>query len=131
MTTTLEDLGSYMASNGRGTLGTDLFLNMMPDSPDSVTSITEYLSGQPLDTMGAHAPLVELPMIQVLVRRGPTEYLTARTEADLVYNLLVMILDTTIGSNRYTVTPTNTPTLTGRDEQKRPIVTCNYAVRRM
>lgn len=133
MTTTLDAIATYLQTNGHGTIGTTLWKNYMPDGPlgdtDSVVAVTEYLSNTPIDTMGAHAPYIELPRIQVIVRR--VDYSSARTEADSIYNLLVMVLDQDLSGNRYTITPLDTPAMTGRDDARRVLVTCNYAVRRM
>lgn len=130
MTTMLEDIGAYMQTNGRGTLGTDLFLNFLPEAPNSVTVLSEYMSETPKDTMGAHLPSVEMPHIQVMVRRSATDYLAARNESDLCYNLLVMVLDLVVGTYLYTITPLDTPTLMSRDDNERPLVVCNYVVYR-
>jgi hypothetical protein len=43
--TILEAVGNYLVAQGQGTLGTDLFLSRMPETPDACVCIYEGEGG--------------------------------------------------------------------------------------
>lgn len=74
MTTMLEALGTRLATDGVGTLGTDLFLSHMPESPDACVAIYEYGGSVPEMTMGAGLYAINRPRVQVKVRTAREDY---------------------------------------------------------
>lgn len=79
----LTDIGTYLQSEGIGTLGTDIFLSQMPDTPDEAIALFEYAGNAP-SRMGGNRQ----PGIQVRTRG---DYETARATIDDIYTLLSKI----------------------------------------
>lgn len=77
----LDDVGQYLDDNALGTLGTDLFLSQMPDSPDDLVTVYEY-AGNPAARMADNRS----PGIQIRARA--VTYADARTKIESVYALL-------------------------------------------
>ncbi|WP_461365563.1 minor capsid protein [Candidatus Darwinibacter acetoxidans] len=59
----LKEIGTYLATQNVGTVGTDIFLGQMPDQPDNCVSLFEY-AGSPPDLHWNG----EYPGLQVRVR---------------------------------------------------------------
>ena len=77
----LCEIGTYLQSQGIGTLGADLFLGLMPDQPDNCIALFEY-AGSPPDLHWNG----EYPGLQVRVRG--TSYEAARSKiGDIVKKL--------------------------------------------
>ena len=128
MTMLLEDIGTYLQTNSVGTLGTNLFLNTMPEEPDILVVVNEYLSTEPFATMRQGAPLVERPRLQLVVRDMPQEVVAAHNRARAAYLLLCQLIDTFMGGKTITLEPMDTPVLTGRDPKERVLYTVNFQV---
>lgn len=81
MSLLLDDLGVYLQAQSIGTVGTDLFKGILPESPDDCISIDQSGGVEP----DRELPL-EKPTIQVLVRND--DYATGLTKAKAIYDLL-------------------------------------------
>jgi hypothetical protein len=81
MSLVIDDLAQYLALNGVGTLGVNLFEAFFPPNPDSATASLET---------GGTKPEIDIPLyspsFQVLVRS--TAYDLGRTQCDLIRSLL-------------------------------------------
>ena len=128
----LVDLGDYLSSGGIGTLGTDLFLGLMPASPDNATCVYETGGRSPAHAMNGSAgqASVTYPHIQVVVRGGMDSYQVARALAQKAFLLLDGLPHRTIGTTCYLWSESlqGEPFLLGRDEQNRPLIACNFEV---
>lgn len=127
MSTILEAIGDYLQTNGYGTQGTNLFLAVMPESPDSCVAIYESVGSTPEFTMGANPWAIDRPVIQVICRAARGDYPTARNQAENIRALLGAITDVTISSipimrvqTQGSVNPM------GEDENQRPLVSVNF-----
>ncbi len=69
----LKEIGTYLATKSIGTVGTDIFLGLMPDQPDNCIALFEY-AGNPPDLHWNG----EYPGLEVRVRN--TSYAAARTK---------------------------------------------------
>jgi len=77
----LKEIGTYLQSQGIGTLGADIFLGLMPDQPDNCIALFEY-AGSPIALYWNG----EYPGLQVRVRG--TSYEAARSKiGDIVKKL--------------------------------------------
>ena len=77
----LKEIGTYLQAQGIGTLGTNIFLGLMPDEPDNCIALFEY-AGSPPDLHWNG----EYPGLQVRVRG--TSYAAARSKiGDIVKKL--------------------------------------------
>ena len=74
----LEDAADHLEDNGLGTVGTDIFLSVLPQSPDVCTALFEYAGSAPKETMGT---MLARPRLQVVCRAGRDDYPTARDAA--------------------------------------------------
>ena len=89
MATALEALGAYIdANNGTLTIGTNLFLAKMPDTPDLCVAIYENQGFPPTMTFGATAIEIDRPSLQISVRAGRDDYPTARDLAQTLRTLV-------------------------------------------
>lgn len=125
----LEDLGGYVDTNsGALTLGTNLFLGILPDSPSDCVALLENGGTAGMYTHGSNnLPELERPEIQFIVRHS--SYATGRSLADTIYRTLTQIANQTINSVRYLrVEAISSPEVMDRDESRRVLFTCNFYV---
>ena len=124
-----EELASVIVTNGLGTLGTDLFLHVAPNEPDDLVVLVEYAGDDPeyiQETVDVH---LEAPRIQVGVRN--TSANLARAKAEDIYRALMRIRNESIQGTRYMwCRPVDTPSLVGRDDSNRFLVTVNFRVKK-
>lgn len=112
------------------TLGTDLFLQFMPDTPDLCTALYEYDGMPPDETMGAGTvPAIEKPRLQVKCRAAKDDYPAARDRVKAARALLCAVHDQTL-SGLYVLRfePTGSTMHLGSDDKARPLVVANFQV---
>lgn len=127
MATILEALGNYLQAQSVGTLGTNLFLSTMPESPDFLIAVYETSGENPMFTMGAAATAIDRPSVQVLVRGARGDYVTARDTAYTIRGLLGALTNTTLsGVNVMRVEPQGWLLPLGDDENARPVISQNF-----
>lgn len=120
-----HDIASHLASNGIGTLGADVFANVEPSSPDSVTTVYDTGGQQPV----LYDEDLRSPTIQIRTRDH--DYDAAYDRQQSIFALLNAITDTTIDEHRYIgVWLTSDVLAPGRDENNRHILTSNYRIER-
>lgn len=127
MPTVLEAVGTYIDTNSVDlTLGTNLFLSKMPESPDYCVAIFEYEGLPPIETFGSAGFVIERPSLQVMVRASREDYVTARDKAVTLRNLIAAISNTTLSSiGILRVTSMGSINPLGVDELERPQVIFN------
>jgi hypothetical protein len=97
----LDELGSFLASAGVGTVGADLFLAHEPPDPDALIALYEYGGSAPVHAQGADAPALEMPRVQVVARGARGDYAEARARAERAYRSLDGIANRTIQNAWY------------------------------
>ena len=124
----LDDIGGYVEDNTAFALGTDLYLSLLPESPDNGIVILENTGVAPIFTQGSNnLPKMERPEIQVLVRN--TSYSTGRANAETIYRLLTQVTNATINGNLYQrIEAIASPALMERDLNRRVLFTTNFNV---
>jgi hypothetical protein len=123
--TILEAIGNYLVAQGQGTLGTNLFLSRMPETPDACVCIYEGEGGLPEFTMGN--TILDNPAIQIIVRGTREDYVTARDKAQTIRLLLAQLADQTLsGVTVLRVAPIGSVLPMGLDKNDRPMVSTNY-----
>jgi hypothetical protein len=130
MTDTGTAIATLLASNGYGTLATNIFVSLMPATPDAVVVVSEYGSGAPPElVMGAGVP-IHHPGLQVRIRGSLTEdYDVVHARATSIWKFIAALGDGTLSSDRYlTFTPNGSPELESRDDLERVIFVCNFSV---
>lgn len=124
----LDALGAHLQTSGVGTLATDIFLGVMPDSPDACILIVEDNGVGPMQTFGASAYSVERPRIRVFCRAARNDYPAARTKAVAVRAALGAIRNQTISGTAFlSVMPTSDFYPVGRDGDDRPVVAIDFS----
>lgn len=127
MATILESVGDYLASQGQGTLGTNLFLAVMPETPDACVAVYENAGSRPSFTMGSAPWAIDRPVIQVICRGARSDYPAARDKAETIRALLGAITDQTLsGINVMRIESQGSIVPMGEDENQRPMVSVNF-----
>lgn len=122
----IDEVANYLAANGIGTVGTNLFEGLLPASPDSAVAIIETAGSKPDEYLPTYSP-----SFQVLVRS--TAYDLGRTVCDNIRTLL---------HNKYNVTLVNNGNYyfwirlitegghLGQDQTGRDLFSMNFEVKR-
>ena len=127
MATILESVGDYLVTNTQGTLGTDLFLGTLPESPDACVAVYENSGTPPSFTMGTGGMVIDYPMLQIICRAGREDYPTARDKADTIRILLASVVETSIsGVHIMRIEPMGSVNQLGVDPKYRPLISVNF-----
>ena len=118
----IDDIGSYLATAGIGTLGSSIFLGNMPDAPDNAIALYQY-SGNAPELVGN----LESPRLTVRVRN--TGYSAGMEKAQDILDALHTLADQTIGGTRYLyVRATGSVNHLGRDNDNSALFTIDFIV---
>lgn len=125
--TILEAVGDYLNSASVAVQGTNLFLAVMPETPDVCVAVYENSGNRPTFTMGAAPWAIDRPLIQVICRAGRGDYPTARDKAEQIRALLGAVVDQTMsGIPVMRIESQGSVTPMGEDENQRPMVSVNF-----
>jgi len=125
----LDALGTYLASQGQGTLATDIFLARAPDTPDACVTLYESAGSGPDHTFGAGVYAIDHQRIRVVCRAARNDYPAARTKAVAVRAILGAVRDTTLsGVVILTILATSEVYPLSRDGDDRALIGCDYTV---
>ena len=120
----LKEIGAYLQSQGIGTLGTDLFLGLMPDQPDNCIALFEY-AGSPPDLHWNG----EYPGLQVRVRNK--SYAAARTKIEETMKKLHGLHEQILSGTRYLlIKARGSPEILKRDANNRVELFVNFEIMR-
>lgn len=127
----LGDVGTYLAANVTDTtltLGTNLFLGRLPDSPDTCVGIYETGGNAPTDVFGGNtAPPIENAGLMCHTRAS--SYSDCQSLAvDIMKTLTKVINEALTGTTYYKIEANQSPFGLERDEQERMIFSCNFMV---
>lgn len=119
----LDEIASYVAANSTMVVGTDLFKAAFPaDGPDTATAFYET-GGLGVQYNLGNTVGFERPALQVISRS--TRYTVARNRAQVVYNLITGLANST---EAITTDALQSPFSIGTDDDRRYMVSCNYIV---
>jgi len=125
----LDALGTYLASQGQGTLATDIFLARAPDTPDACVTLYESAGSGPDHTFGAGVYAIDHQRIRVVCRAARNDYPAARTKAVAVRAILGAVRGTTLsGVVILTILATSEVYPLSRDGDDRALIGCDYTV---
>lgn len=125
----LNEIGDYLSSQGVGTLGQNLFLGYLPDSPNSAGAI--YPTGG-ITAVHAFNPSpgqakAQRPSVQIVWRSS--SFSVAESKLRTVWSLMDGLPERTLGGTRYqSIEAISDPFLMNRDEQGRTIMACNFMI---
>lgn len=116
------DIATFLAAQGAGTVGTDIFVGMEPASPDLVVTVYD---------IGGIAPspkfLRDEPQVQCKVRGDVNDYQNAWIKAQEVKDILLGAQPQTLNGTDYVLFVQIGDILSlGRDENNRPMITSNW-----
>jgi hypothetical protein len=115
-----KDIAEYLEDQGYGTVGTDIFIGWMPDTPTNAIVVTAT-QGRPPMVLGD----LEMPGFQVRVRNSA--YDSGWTVANNILDLLHALTDATIETrNYYRIDAQGSVTALGRDEKDRDLFSVNF-----
>ena len=118
----LREIGAYLATKSIGTVGTDIFLGLMPDQPDNCIALFEY-AGSPPDLHWAG----EYPGLQVRVRNK--SYLAARIKIGEVIQKLHGLHEQELSGTRYLlIRARGSPEILKRDGNNRIEFFVNFEI---
>ena len=123
----LDEIGDYLDANvGALTLGTNLFLGRMPETPENAVAVYEPSSAPPSYSLGGSGvPDLERPRIQIHVRN--TVYATGRSLAYTIWVAMNQIVSETLGTTYWLrVESVDSPHFLMRDANDRPIFNMNF-----
>ena len=127
----LTDIGTYLndasISTQDLTLGTNLFLGRLPETPDTCVGVIQTAGVAPTDTFGTSFPPLETQGLQTLVRA--TTYATAEALAVDIMKSLASVDNQTLTSTLYLkIEAQQSPFALERDNQERLVMSCNFLV---
>lgn len=130
----VEEVSAYLAAQipATFTVGTNLFLNFLPDEPATAAAIFETPGRAPDDTFG-QAAAIEMPRFQLVTRSsgdntGPT---IARANIDAAWLKLHGVANQTLSGSTYLrISAVQSPFLLDRDPRGRVEFAANFEVLR-
>jgi len=130
MANLLDDIGAYLVTQSIGTLGSDLFLGWLPDTPDTCVAVIEGIGDEALETLGSTSSTnMEQPALQIICRGAPDDYNTPRIKAEAVKAALQDVANQVLTSTLYyRIRMRHPPWPMGKDENKRFMLSTNYDV---
>ncbi len=129
---TVYEVGAYLNTNVSDlTIGTNLFLGDMPDTPDVCAAVFESTSAGPTMTFGGTGiPQLESPNVMLWVRH--TSYATGRALMETCWQKLSQIANENLTNEDAAsvlyqrVEPMASPVLMSRDDLRRVLFSANF-----
>jgi hypothetical protein len=123
-----DEVAARLAAQGLGTVNTDLFYNVMPDSPDVATAVLPYggMPSEPDLGINGGVTRMEFPRFQLVTRgvRGDSEGPGQRLV--LAVAAVVSVVNTNLSGVRYaSITALSPPTPLTTDDGFRVLWACN------
>lgn len=116
----LDELAAYLETQALGTVGTDLFKGLLPDTPDACVALFETPGGPPGLTDS-----IDLRSFQVRTRAAG--YSDARQKCEDIFALLHGLHEQTLSGARYVlVAAKQAPFSLGRDDRQRHEFAANF-----
>jgi hypothetical protein len=123
----LEALAEKLQDDGVGTVGTNIFIGLMPSTPDVCIALYEYSGEPPRETFNDGGASIDVPSVQVMVRAGRNDYPTARAKIIAVRNSLSSVANVTVeGVVFLRVHELSAVNALGVDENDRPRFTQSF-----
>jgi len=120
------DIAAMIVDSSEGTLGTNLFVANLPDTPNLCTCI--YDTGG-FEIINPEHLSHELPTVQVIVRGLPSAYTTIWNKAKNVRNAILGYSNTVVNSTKYIgIFVLSDITFIKRDKRRRPLFSFNLRI---
>ena len=123
----LDELATHLQSAGVGTISSTLFKGSLPldgaGTPDAVVALLEVPGLPPVRTLASPPSRYEQPVVQVVVRGAQHGYAAARQQAQLAWEALDGLSNTTLSGVRYLwIACLQSPFLLRIDQFDRPVL---------
>lgn len=126
---TLDDLLTYLAAEGVGTEGTDLFYGMMGPNPDACVVLFETGGLAPERALGATAVRIERVGIMIHARGSEDDYNGPRAKIQAAWDAMVDIETQTLTSTFYErCDAIQSPFVVDKDINDRYLFSANFIV---
>lgn len=125
---TLNEIGAYLQANGVGTVGTDIFLDRMPETPDTCIALFEYGGSPTHRTMNALPGTANAEVVRIQILCRAATHVTARSKARSIFALLDHYDGTLSSVTYYYVMAISSPFYLKRDENERAYYACNFEI---
>lgn len=123
----LDEVSTYLQSQGVGTVNRDLFLGLRPAEPPECLTLAEYAGNAMTYVQERADPLYESPQLQVIARSA--DYMRARTLAKSAWSVLARLTNSILSGTRYlSIRPNSSPALIGRDQNGLILIGFNCTV---
>tara|TARA_Y100001951_G_scaffold96134_1_gene94462 strand:- start:259 stop:663 length:405 start_codon:yes stop_codon:yes gene_type:complete len=124
----LDEVGAYVSTNVSAlTIGTNLFLSMMPDEPAICAALYSVTSDVPYFTMNGanNQPVLENPRIQLYVRHS--SYATGEALAYTIWQQMTEVADEALSGVDYLrLQAMGSPEFLERDENFNVLWSANF-----
>lgn len=127
----LKELTTYLALQGIGTQGTNLFYGILPPDPDTVVTLFEYGGEAAEPNLGLGTVNIEYPRVQVLCRGARDQYDEPRLVAQNIVGIFTAVMNKTlaVGGPVYkAIEALDTPRSLRRDENFRIEIVVNFRI---
>lgn len=128
----LTEIATFLAAEGLGTLGTDLFQAKMPASPNACGAVYESGGSAPDPGFGSSSLRFENPAVQIIFRGAPDDYSGPRTKAQSAFVSMTGIsTDQVLSGTKYQlVLALQQPFSLGQDKNDRWRISCNFLIQK-
>lgn len=125
--TILEAAGAQLVTDGVGTLASNIFLGILPESPDLCIGVFEYAGLPPYETFNDGGLSLDRPNVQVLVRGPRNDYVAARDKAVAARNSLAKLANVSVsGVTVLRLSPSTSVNAIGYDDNDRPMFSVSF-----
>lgn len=121
-----DDVADYLEAQGIGTVGTDIFIGHMPDSPANCIAVIQS-GGEPPELVGQINDQIERPRLVVRVRN--TSYASGAAKANSVLKALHTAGEVSLNGHRYLfIRAVGSVNQLGRDHELRSLFSVEFVV---
>lgn len=117
----LEAIAARLNSASIAISASNMFIGLMPSTPDRCVAIYEYAGAQPLEVLTDNTATLERPSIQIMTRGARNDYPSARSLMVSIRDNLTEITNETLsGVTFLRVNQISSINALGVDENERP-----------
>ena len=128
MARTVDEVATYLAAQSVGTVGTDLFKESLPATPDACVMVRETGGASPDPGFGSTAARFERPALQIIARGAADDVTGPYDKAWLAWVALMAVNPTTSmsGTIYHQINPLQNPSLLEVDDNDRSLYAVNF-----
>lgn len=117
----LEAIAARLNSASIAISASNMFIGVMPSTPDRCVAIYEYAGAQPLEVLVSNTATLERPSIQIMTRGARNDYPSARSLMVSIRDNLTQVTNQALsGVNFLRINQISSINSLGVDENERP-----------